>query len=203
MDPATMALMKTLIGGSIGGALGGLFGGSPTAAAQKYLKGIPGQVLPYLSPYIQTGKTSLPILEQQYGMMVGDPGALLAKLSSGYKQSPGYQNRLQQSLQAATNAAAAGGMLGSPQSMQQAAGVAEQAASEDWENYLNRVMGLYQGGIGGYGDLTHLGYGAATNYADLLSQLSQAQAQLAAGGAQQQSGLFGKLGSAIGSLFMM
>jgi len=44
-----------------------------------------------------------------------DPDGLYSKLGQGYKESPGYQFKLKQAMMAGDNAAAAGGMAGTPQ----------------------------------------------------------------------------------------
>lgn len=165
--------------GGIGSALGGLFGGGgdPYDAASKYYNQIPGMLQGQLNPWIQQGQRmgnqlegqygqligGLPGLQQQYGQMAGmgqqvmnqygqlmnDPNSVMNKIGSQYQQSPGFQFQMNQGMNAANNAAASGGMAGSPQHQQQAATMAEGLANQDYWNYMNKGLGLYGQGLQG------------------------------------------------------
>lgn len=184
-----------------------LFGGNtnPADAANPYLQQVPGAVSPYYQPYIDRGNTAQNNAMGQYNQAVNDPGSLYNKISSGYKQSPGYQFRLNQALGGSNSAAAAGGMLGTPQNRQQDMGVAEGLANQDYESYLNHVMSLYGAGLGGQQHIGDLGAQASTGMANSYANSLLNQANNAFYGQQSQNaadssglgGLFGGIGSVL------
>lgn len=199
--------------GSLGAGLGSLFGGhgqDPYKAASGIYGQIPGQVSPYFAPYQQAGQDALSKLREQFMGITNDPNAAYNKLAAGYKQSPGYQWQLGQGMNAANNAAAAGGMAGSPQHQQQASTMAEGLANQDFNNYLSQNLGIYNSGLQGLQGLNQQGFGAndqmARIMADLMSQ--QGQMKFAGQAAQNQSqgsqwgNIFGGLASVLPFLFM-
>lgn len=193
----------------IGSAIGGIAGlfhkqKNPADAANKYLDKIPGAMQPYYQPYMQAGKGALGNLQNMYGELTGNPGELFSRLGAGYQASPGYQFALKQALAAGGNAAAAGGMLGTPQHRDNNMETAQGLASKDFENYINHVLGLYGQGREGLEELNKLGYGANTGYGNVLGSVLGQQAQNAFTGqtglnqANQAnwSNIFGGLGAA-------
>lgn len=204
--------MGTAAGGMLGGGLANMFMDQqdPMAAASPYLEKIPGIAHEYLDPYSQVGKETIPVLQQQLGQLLNDPGALMGRLGAGFQQSPGYQWQKQQGEQAIANAMAAGGMAGSPMHGQQAGQLAENLANQDYYNYLGKVLGLYGTGFAGTQGLEQQGLQAGGDLAGILASNLMNQANLAYGGAQAQnaaqaqgmSDLFSGLGS-IASLAMM
>ena len=124
-------------------------------------------------------------------------------LSKGYQQSPRYDFSMRQAEQAASNAQAAGGMLGSPQHQQQAADIAEQIANRDYENYLDRMMKLYGFGLEGTQGLETQGYGASTGLAENLASALMSQGNLAYKSAldknQQQKSMFSDIIGGVGA----
>ncbi len=166
----------------LGGLGAGLFGSqnyhNPADEAAKFYKQVPGTIKPYYQPYIDQGRSVMPGLNNMYGQLTSNPGAFLNNLSQGYQQSPGYQFNLQQALGAANNAAAAGGMAGSLQHQQQAAGIASGLASQDYGNWLNHVLGLYDRGLSGQQGIEEQGYGASTDLGKNLAQALIGQGNL-------------------------
>lgn len=191
--------------GNIGGGLANLFGGgkNPADAAMGYYNQIPGAMGPYFNPYIQAGRQALGQLQGQYGQLINDPTQRLSQIGSHYQQSPGFGFEQQQGLNAITNAAAAGGMAGSPQHQQQAAQLASNLAAQDYGNYMNRALGLYQTGLSGEGDINRMGFGASTDYATDLANSLMNQGNLAYAGQinrnQQQGGWGNLLGGLAGA----
>jgi hypothetical protein len=200
--------------------LGSLFGGGqdPSKEASKYYNQIPGTVKPYFDPYINAGKDALGQLQGQYGNLLGnyngiqgqynqlmnDPNGVMNKIGGGYQQSPGFQFQLDQGMNAANNAAAAGGMAGSPQHQQQAATMATGLANQDYYNYMNHALGLYgqglQGNAGLYGaglqglqGLNQMGYGASGDLAGLLGSNLMNQGNMAYQGAANQNAASGSM----------
>ncbi len=181
-------------------------GTNPANAANQTLGQIPGAVNPYYQPYIDRGQQSGNALSDQYSQLINDPGALYSQLGSGYKQSPGYQFKLQQALGAAQRANQAGGMLGTPQDQQQQAGVANDIASQDYEEYINHILSMYGLGTQGRQKEEEQGYNASTGYGDILGSVLGQQAQNQYAGqaadnarrAQNWSNLFKAGGAGVG-----
>lgn len=174
-------------------------GKNPYDAGQDYYNKIPGMMGQYYNPYIQAGQGAMGSLQGQYGQLMNDPNAMFNKFAGGYKQSPGYQWQLNQGMNAANNAAAAGGMAGSPQHQQQAAGMAEGLANQDFYNYMSQVMGLYGTGLQGEQGINQMGFNAAGDMAGGLGSNYMNQGNMAFAGqaAQNQSrgNILGDLGS--------
>lgn len=200
------------MGGAMGGMLGGLFGGgdNPADSANDYLSQIPGTIKPYYQDYIDRGKRLSPILEEQFGGMLNDPGALYNRLGQGYTQSPGYKWRLGQGEEAINNAMASRGMSGTPEHGQRAGQLAEDMAGADFDKYLGHLLGIYQGGLTGMSGLQGQGFDAskelATNLANALSgQANYAYAGQAAQNAADAQGMnnfFSGLGSVAGIMML-
>ncbi len=192
--------------GSIIGGLSGLFGGhkNPAKTANDTLDTIPGQTKPYYQPYMDAGSDSLKTLKEQYDRLTNDPGGLYSDLGKGYKESPGYQFKLHEALGASQNASAAGGMLGTPYDQGQATRTANDVASQDFNDYIKNIMGLYGEGLTGNKDLEHQGFDANTGFANLLSQITgqkahndfEGQAGENRGKAQSWSDIVSGIGSA-------
>jgi hypothetical protein len=165
----------------LGGGLYNIFGKqkSPYDAASKIYGQIPGATEKYLSPYMQAGQSALGDLMGQYGQLTGSTGDVYNKLAGGYQQSPGFQSALKQALGAAGNQAAAGGMTGTPMAQLQSADVAGTLSQKDFGDYMGRMMGLYNTGLQGMGDIGKMGYGASTNYADMLGNIMAQQGGMA------------------------
>ena len=191
----------------IGGGLYNLFSGGPGIAkeANKYLNQIPGAMQPYYQPYIGAGQNALGQLMGQYGQLTGSTGDVYNKLASGYQQSPGFQSALKQALGAAGNQAAAGGMTGTPQAQLQAADVAGTLSQRDFGDYMNRMQNLYSTGLQGMSGINQMGFGASSDYANMLGSLLGQQGQYAAMEKsmknQQRGQGIGQLFGGLGSLF--
>ena len=200
------------MGGSMGSMLGqglySIFGHqqNPSDEASKYLNKIPGQISPYYQPYINAGQQAGNTLQNQYQQLMTNPGAVMAQLGQGYQQSPGYQFQLNQGLVGANNAAAAGGMLGSPMHQQQSSQMAEGLANQDFYNYLSNAMGLYGQGLQGGQSMYNTAYDASNQLGQDIGQNLMGQANNAYEGANthnQQEGskwssIFGGAGELAG-----
>lgn len=198
------------IGGGLGTAAGGAFNlfnrpKNPATSANNTIGKIPGAVAPYYKPYQDAGANALGTLQDEnQGLLSGDKQN---QLGAGYKESPGYKFALQQALQAGNNASAAGGMLGTPQHQQQNMDVASGLASRDFNDYMQRQLGLYGAGYGGTQGLNTQGYDANTSMANTNANvLGQQGAYNYAGQAGQNANkaqgignLFSGLGMAAGS----
>ncbi len=215
MLPALLSLLPGAL--SAAGGLFNMFGSNkranaPMNAANQQLNQIPGQTLPYYQPYMNAGKDALNTLTGEYGKSINDPNAQYNKFAAGYKESPGYKTRLEEAMRAITNSQAAGGMAGSGQHQQYSAEKAMELSGKDFEDYLNHIMNIYGKGIEGEQGIETQGYGANTDYANMLANLQAQKGQMGyeaenaknTARGQDWSNIFGGLGSAatgIGSYY--
>lgn len=182
MDPFTLLSMLGSLG-QVGGGLAGLFGGkkfngtNPSDVANQYLNQIPGAMKPYYQPYMDAGGKALQNLQGEYGTLTDNPQDIYEKLSKNYEPSKGYKFSLEQALNAAGNASAAGGMAGTPQDQQQQMKIGQGLASQDFQQYLDRMLGLYGTGLQGQQGLETQGFNANTDYGNMLGSLLGQQAQ--------------------------
>lgn len=183
---------------------------NPANAAMPTLQQVPDAVSPYFKPYIDTGNTAMGDVNKEYNQQINDPGAVNAKLGAGYQQSPGYQFKLHQALMAGDNAAAAGGMAGSNQHQQNNIQLANDISSQDFNDYMNRVLGIYNTGVSGKQGLSNQGFNASTDLGTSIGNNLQSQALLKYQGANQEneanqaqtksdSGLWGNLAGLAGN----
>ena len=188
-------------GANIGAGLAGLFGNQKTGfdAANPYISQIGKQAGQYYDPYIQGGQNAMGSLQDQYSSLLGSPGQKLNEIGSNYQQSPGFKFALQQALQGAGHAAAAGGMAGSPQHSQQEMQMASDIASQDYNKWLEQATGLYGQGLTGQQGMAGMGLQAGTNQSNLVAQQLAQQAQLAAEGQKEKNQNWGNAFSNIGS----
>jgi hypothetical protein len=209
-NPAKKGINPNIVGG-IGSIAGGLFdlgnASNPAEAA-----------LPYVDPYLQAGQKALgqygdiankltgnlTPLQEQFMSLIGNPGEFINKIGGGFQHSPGYQAQLQEGEQAAANAAAAGGMAGSPQHQKYASQIASDLANKDYYNWLAPTLGLYQTGLGGLGNLFSQGYQGLGNISglgeDAATKLIQAMTSGQSAQQEQQGAGFGNIIGGITSL---
>lgn len=165
-------LMRMYGAGALGSGVGGFFAGrnNPANAAMKYIDQIPSQTNQYYQPFFEAGKSQIPGLQEQYSSLLGDPGSKLNDIGSHYQQSPGFQFALKQALMGGNNAAAAGGMAGSPMHEQQNMGIATGLANQDYNNWLGQATGLYGQGLSGSQNMMGMGQQAGQSQADMIAQ---------------------------------
>lgn len=176
--------------GGIGAGLGQMFmggGDNPSDAANKYYNRIPGMLEKYMNPYIEAGQQAIPGLESQYGQLMNDPGGRLNQMGSSYQQSPGFKFALQQALQGAGHAAAAGGMAGSPQHEQQNMQIATNLANQDYNNWIKNAMGMYGQGLEGEQGLYNRGAQTGVGLGEDIGSVFANQGGLAAAGQAGQN----------------
>ena len=189
MWPAIMAALPGII--SAGAGVAGMFGNqnktNPATQANKALGQIPGQVAPYYQPYVNAGKSALYQGQSQYNTLINNPQEVYDKLGQGYKESPGYQARLAESLKAGTNAAAAGGSLGAGMHQEELMQRAHDISDQDYEAYLNHMLGLYGQGLQGNEGINKMGFDANTSMGNLTGSVTAQQAQNNFSGQQGQN----------------
>ena len=108
-------------------------------------------------------------------------------------------------MNAANQAAAAGGMLGTPSHQNQAMTQSQNIANQDYWQYVNHLTGLYNQGLGVAGDVNKMGYNASSAIASDLARFMGAEMGLAGQSAnyqnQMMNSLFGGVGSMLGGIF--
>lgn len=193
--------------GGLGAGLAGLLGGgaqNPYDSASQYYNQIPGYLKQYLNPYMQAGQGAMGQLQGQYGQLINDPTAMMNKIGAGYQQSPGFNWQMQQAMGAANNAAAAGGMAGSPQHQQQAQTVATGLANQDYYNYMDKGLSQYGMGLQGLQGINAMGYGASNSMAQGMAGSLMNQGNLAYSGQasqnQAQGQMYGDIFGGLGAL---
>lgn len=183
--------------------LGGLFGGNSDKGykkAQGYLNQMGPMLQQQYNPYIQAGQQQLPQLQQQYGNLMNNPGAVQQQLGQGYQQSPGYEFQLQEALNAINQANAAGGMLGTAAHQRQAGGVGQGLANQDYWNYYNQNANLFGQGLQGAQGLYNTGYDASNQLAGGMGNVLGSQANLAYTRGQNKDSMINSLlGAGIGA----
>lgn len=178
-------------GAQIGSGLLGLFGGNknpptnPADTANSYLNQIPDILKQYYQPWMNAGTNAQGKSSGVYDEMTSNPNDYYNKIASGYKESPGYQFKLNQGLQASNNAARAGGMAGSLQHQQQSNQIGNDIASQDFNDYLSQVLGINKTGLQGEENAMTRGYDASKG---LGEGLGSNIAQQAGYGYQGQAG---------------
>lgn len=166
----------------------GLFGGSkkdPLKEMMPYLQKAEDAQNQYYQPYIDIGMGVAPGLQEQYGMLMNDPAAMLAMFMGGYEETPYYSYMEDKLGTAAANSAAAGGMRGSGLDQARQQEITRGLLSQDMQQYLGNVTGLYGQGLAGNQGLFDTGYGASSSLADNLSNIYGTQGQLAYQGAME------------------
>lgn len=159
----------------------------PSREAGKSLDRIPGETNQYSQPFYDSGKNQLPQLNDIYKQMMSDPNKLMEMLGGGYKESPGYQWNLKQGQAAMTNANAAGGMLGTPQHEQMAGEMATGLASQDYQKFMDHIMGLFTGGVTGSQSMASQGQQAGSDMASRIQKYLTDQATLKYTGQQSRN----------------
>jgi hypothetical protein len=160
---------------------------NPADSAKPYIDQIPGTIKPYYEPYVNSGQDALSTLIGQYFSLINNPSAKLNEIGSGYTESPGYEFQKKQALTASNNAAAAGGMLGTPASQEQAESIASSLADQDYNTYLGNAEGLYKTGLTGEEGVNRMGYQASNELAQSLANALLTQGTLAYKGTEGEN----------------
>jgi hypothetical protein len=196
--------LSPVLSSLIGNIAGGKAYHNPGTAANRYLSKIPETITPYYQPYIDAGQRSLGTFEDQLNSLVNNPESLLQSLGSTYQSSPGYNWNVKQATNAANQAAAAGGMIGSPQEQLELSNNIMGLANQDYYNYINQALGLYGTGLSGLGSLNTQGFQASNELAQSLANTLQSQSQAAYYGTdsanEQNQGSAGDFASTIAAL---
>lgn len=173
---------------------------NPADVASPYFDKIPGEMKPYYEPYINAGNRALPHLQNEFEGNVANPGGRLNEIGQNYRQSPGFDFAMKRALQASNNAAAAGGMAGSPQHEQENMELATNLSNQDYMGWLQHALGLYGTGLEGEQNLAHMGYGAGDELAQSIANSLMTRGSLAFQGQNQENQNMGDIFGGIGGL---
>lgn len=179
-------------------------GKNPSRNALPYTQNIPGMTMPYMSPFFNAGVGALPELQNQYSGLLKNPAEKLNQIGAGYQQSPGFKFALDQALGASGQAAAAGGMAGSPAHQQEAMQLGTNMANQDYNNYMQHALGLYNSGLSGQQGLYEGGRQTGNSMADMIANAMQQSGNLAFRGQQDRNAgtnsMLSGLGRGLGAL---
>lgn len=175
----------------------------PNKAANKYLRQQPDVLRQYYDPYVNYGQNAMGQVQNQYNNLLSNPGGFLNQIGTGYQQSPGFNFALQQALQASKNAAAAGGMAGSPQHEQQAMQTATGLANQDYNNWMQNALGLYGQGLGAAQNAAGIGSNAASSLADSLANNLASRGSLAYNTRKNNLNMLGSVPSMLQAFYGM
>lgn len=123
-----------------------------------------------LDPYSTFGKSGMSLISRLYGLDDGTADM------SAFTASPDYQFRLSEGLKGIEGSAAASGGLFSGAAGKALNNYAQNTASQEFDNYLNRLFGIT--GIGQNADtaIANAATGNATNMANVFGNIGQNQA---------------------------
>lgn len=123
-----------------------------------------------LSPFIQSGQGANDLIARLFGLN-GQPADM-----SAFQESPGYQFRLSEGQKAIENSAAARGGLFSGAAGKALNNFSQQSASQEFDNYINRLFGQQQMGANVAGNLGSLGAGNAAQLGNIFQNIGNNQA---------------------------
>ena len=212
--------MGPAMGGVAGGALSLLgMGQDPSKAYQKGMQPAFGDINQWydqannmLSPYDKAGQNAM---GQYQGMLsqMSDPQGFYDKMMSGFQMTPAQKYAQQQGLNAVGSNAAMSGMMGSGNEAKALESYAQNTTQDAQQQYLQNVLGINNQALGGYGNLTNMGFNAAgqmgnwdVSRAQDLANMQQAIAAMKAKQAQSNNNGWataaGDIGGAIAHILL-
>lgn len=160
---------------------------SPFNAAQPYLNQVTPMAENRLNPYINRGNEAGNLLHGQYQNLINNPYGQYEDIFNNYTPSKGFEFSRDQALKAMQNSAAAGGYSGTEADQLRQGQLAQQLASQDFGDYFNRILGLYNTGLEGEQGFSNEGYNANENLTGIEGDTLGAKAGLAFQGASQKN----------------
>lgn len=150
----------------------------PGKAANPYLDKTGQQTQESMQPYTDMSSIG-PQLQQQYGQMASNPVQNLEDIRSQYKQTPGHKRALYDAMMAADNAAASGGMIGTPMHQEQMMETAAAINNPYERQWTQDVLDQQRFGLQGQQGLFDTSMGANRYANDINSSLGMSRANLA------------------------
>lgn len=179
-----MAFFDDLIDGLVFG------GSSASRAAQEDVGKVPG----LYEPWQNAGFDALSKSQGQLDSMLNNPSEFINNIMGQYKPSDQYNFAAGQAKDAAANAAAAGGTLGTGYHQYQIADAIQGLSSRDQQQFLQNVLGVNSQALQGYGNIMNQGYNATGNIAQSYGDMAGLKQQ------EQQARVNGALGLFNGGL---
>jgi hypothetical protein len=152
---------------------------NPADKAMPYLDALPDELKQYFQKYMNYGDNAYNMMNPVLSQMLTDPGAYMNKLMAGYAPSTQYKLDENAMTKAAANSAAAGGMRGSSQDINNEAKITDRLMGNDMQQWLQNAMRTNDTALQGYGHLFDTGFNANQAYAGDLGNIRGSQAQLA------------------------
>lgn len=165
-----------------GGILGGLFGdsGAPYDAAMKQYQNFINQAKGVQNPFYNAGTNAIPGYQNWVNSM-SNPSGFINNLMGQYQQSPWAKYQQQQAMRAGTNAASAGGTIGSTPFAQQMQQNATNISSQDMNQWLQNVLGINTQYGAGMGNLMGMGANSANALTSLFGDYGKSMGEAAYG----------------------
>lgn len=133
------------------------------------------QIVERMDPFYQSGLTAQDAYKYNLGLGEAPQGY------QGYEASPGYQWAFDQGTAGVNALAGAKGGLNSGRTMQDLNTFGQGIASQDWGNYMNRLAGLTDQGMGAAGLQAQASSNAAAGVSNAYSNIGNANAAGAIG----------------------
>ena len=180
---------------------------NPADAAQPYFEQMPSYISKYEDPYINYGLNAGAQNANQFSKMATDPTGYYNDLYSTYEPSDSYQYNSDKMAETASNTAAAGGYSGTDSDIEKQTEQQNALLDQDWQQYLNNVLGIQGTGLQGNQSFYNTGFQASNTSLDDYLGMLNAEAGLAYNSTSQensynqaqQNALLGALGKASGS----
>lgn len=148
-----------------------------------------------LQPWREMGKNALFSLADLQGLR-GEPSR--ERAMEQFQTSPGYQFRMDQGIEAIERSNAASGRLNSGATLRDLTQFGQGIASQEFNNYANRLAGIAGIGQTATSQTANLGAAAASNQGNALMQAGQARASGYQGSANAMNNTMGNLAGLYG-----
>jgi len=172
----------------------------PGKAASQYTNQVPGETQKFNQPYIDRGQSYMDAMDPSVRQGISDPGQFQNDINQNYTQSKGYQFSLDEQLGAAENAAAAGGMAGSPMHQQQNMQLANNIAQQDFNTWADRNANLYGMNMNSANQGIDRAQNASNRQSDAVSTSLNQNAGYSSDNAQRHNMMVNAFAKNIGSL---
>jgi hypothetical protein len=191
----------------IGAAIGGIVGGIGQASAAKkaaraqtdaanrqidFQKEIYADQTAKFKPFLDSGTNALAGYQFEMGLGPRPEGY------GGFQTTPGYDFRKQQGIDAIDASAAARGGLMSGRTLQDLTTFGDGLASQEYGNFMQRLAGMTDMGMGAAGMQATAGNNAAAGVGNALANIGNAQAAGAIGQGNALAGMMNNVSGAFG-----
>jgi hypothetical protein len=159
------------------GIIDNLFGGGQEEA-NNIRSDAYGEAQKGYAPFRDAGVSSLKRYQDALGRMQ-DPGSFYESIMSNYNRSPSAQRRLRQGLDVLENEGAASGFMNSGPMRKEITDYTQDVIGSDEQRYLQNILGIWGGYLGGEGGLTDMGVNTTGALSNLILGRGEADAKAA------------------------